>query len=154
MQSLQPASFSTGEICLGKYSLPAHTYVTRVIWVQAGMEGGRRSAHVYGDTLSDSWWPALTTHVANWPGTAHDPYKKKRKKKRRKASRVAGSLRQVLAVISVMTLAGCCLMSIQHSLKHNQNPLRLFRRFDWHEIGQQWLILTIVWDGACVCQRQ
>lgn len=79
--------YAAKRFCLIKHSATSTCLCNRVIWAQAGCERrGRHSAHVYGDTLSDSWGPMLATYVADHTAAAVCCYAGR--KKRSGASRV------------------------------------------------------------------
>ncbi len=148
VQWLQPASSSAGEICLGKYSTPVHTYVTRVIWVQAGWDGR-------GQALSTCLWRyafrqlrASAHHPRGWWGPALPTTRTKKDWSQQ-------SCQLSRAFLAVMRDFGWVPPYVHTALPQttDQTSSRLIWQFDGPEIGnQQWLIPTIVWDGARIGQ--
>lgn len=129
---LQPASSSAVEICLSKYRTPVHSYVTWVIWVQAGWD--RR-----GQALSTCLWRytfrqlrARAHHPCGWPGwCCLQPTQKKEVRK------LELSAQWSCFWPSRVMLARWGLMCIQHSLGQHQTFSRLIWLFGWYEIRNQ-----------------
>ena len=105
------------------------------------MEGGRQSARVCGETLSDSWGPATPPpHAADRAGAAHNAHTHKKKPVERPALQRPGC-----HVWRWPGAAWCAHRTPSVNRSHLQVHFT---------VQKQSLVFTIVWDGACVSQRQ
>lgn len=146
MQWLEATSSSAREICLSKYSAPALTYITRVIWVQAGRDraGQAGSQHVSmerhfqtaeGQCSSPTWLIVLvlpTTHT-----------------KRTEDIRAATSVE--LSGFNVWRWLGAAYCVYSTPLDNRSHFINVNLTVQQTR-KQQWLIFTIVWDSACICK--
>lgn len=148
VQCLKAVSSTARESCLCKCSAPVHTYVTRVIWVQAGWDGRGQagSTCLWRDTFRQL--RASAHHPRGWSGLVLPTTHTKKN----------WGWQKLPAQSSPLWLS-CVMLGWVLPYVHAARPqdsracVTEVNMTVWFVDGARGsVVLTIVWDGACICK--